>query len=166
MVIIENEQDKVVISDEVKKIIDSVVTECLKQEEFNLGVEVSVLFVDNEEIRRINEEYREIDSVTDVLSFPMVDFSLCRNIDELMSNDINVDMDTQLIVLGDIIISAEKALEQAQEYGHSVEREFGFLTAHSVFHLLGYDHMTDEDSKIMRAKEESALAALGLNREE
>ena len=113
-------------------------------------MEVSVSFVDNEEIRELNREYRNVDSPTDVLSFPMEEDSL--------------GLFTPL--LGDIVISLERALEQSKEYGHSFEREIAYLTAHSMFHLLGYDHMTNEDKKVMREKEKSVMKTLKIFKNE
>lgn len=104
-------------------------------------VEVSVCFVDGEEIRKLNRDYREVDRVTDVLSFPMdMAFDGYRN-------------------LGDVIINTEKVKEQAEEFGHSYRRELTYLTVHSLLHLVGYDHMEEDDKRVMRKREEELLAA-------
>ncbi|MFS8541326.1 MAG: rRNA maturation RNase YbeY, partial [Tissierellales bacterium] len=116
----------------------------------NLDYEISLTFVDNDEIRELNKLYRGIDKETDVLSFPMEEGEkiYCGN------------------MLGDIVISAEKALEQSKEYGHSLLREIVYLAVHSMFHLLGYDHMTEEDKEIMRSKEKEVMRNLKIFKNE
>lgn len=109
----------------------------------------SIIFVDEEEIRRINREYRKIDKVTDVISFAL--------------NDADDGFDTE--EMGDIFICLDKAFQQAVEYGHSVAREVGFLAVHGYLHLLGYDHMTAQDEKVMFAKQDEILEKAGLKRE-
>ena len=123
------------------KLIENVISEALKYEGVSDNTEISVTIVDNEEIRKINNKFRNIDRATDVLSFPLIDFD-----NEDLPND------GSKIYLGDIIISIERAKEQANEYGHSLDREVGFLTAHSMLHLLGYDHMVPEEEKVMLCK--------------
>ena len=135
------------------KLIENVISEALKYEGVSDNTEISVTIVDNEEIRKINNKFRNIDRATDVLSFPLIDFD-----NEDLPND------GSKIYLGDIIISIERAKEQANEYGHSLDREVGFLTAHSMLHLLGYDHMVPEEEKVMFAKKEEILSNLGLKR--
>ena len=135
------------------KLIENVISEALKYEGVSDNTEISVTIVDNEEIRKINNKFRNIDRATDVLSFPLIDFD-----NEDLPND------GSKIYLGDIIISLERAKEQANEYGHSLDREVGFLTAHSMLHLLGYDHMVPEEEKVMFAKQEEILSNLGLKR--
>ena len=125
------------------KLIEKVISEALRYEGVNDNTEVSVTIVDNEEIRKINNKFRNIDRATDVLSFPLIDF-----------DNESLPDDGSKIYLGDIIISIERAKEQAKEYGHSIDREIGFLTAHSMLHLLGYDHMVPEEEKEMFAKQE------------
>ena len=132
------------------KLIENVISEALKYEGVSDNTEISVTIVDNEEI---NNKFRNIDRATDVLSFPLIDFD-----NEDLPND------GSKIYLGDIIISIERAKEQANEYGHSLDREVGFLTAHSMLHLLGYDHMVPEEEKVMFAKQEEILSNLGLKR--
>ena len=137
-----------------KSIINwKVISEALRYEGVNDNTEVSVTIVDNEEIRKINNKFRNIDRATDVLSFPLIDF-----------DNESLPDDGSKIYLGDIIISIERAKEQAKEYGHSIDREIGFLTAHSMLHLLGYDHMVPEEEKEMFAKQEEILNNLGLRR--
>ena len=135
------------------KLIENVISEALKYEGVSDNTEISVTIVDNEEIRKINNKFRNIDRATDVLSFPLIDFD-----NEDLPND------GSKIYLGDIIISIERAKEQANEYGHSLDREVGFLTAHSMLHLLGYDHLLPEEEKVMFAKQEEILSNLGLKR--
>ncbi len=148
------------------KRIEDVIKECLKEEKVPYDVEVSLSIVMKEEIKAINKEYRGIDKPTDVLSFPQLEAEKNGVID-WSKIDVNkdIDLDTQLLMLGDIIICDEIAKEQAEEYGHSIEREVCFLVAHSMFHLLGYDHMEEEDQKIMEEKQEKILSQLGIFRE-
>lgn len=160
MIIIENEQDKVSIGEDINKLIEDVIRLCMEAEKLEQDYEVSVIIVDDEEIRAINKEHRDIDKATDVLSFPMVEFVN----GELISDEGDYDMDSEELMLGDIIISAETAGRQAEEYGHSFEREMAFLTAHSCFHLLGYDHMEETEEKVMMGKQESILVKMGLTR--
>lgn len=157
MVIYANEQDKFEITDKLTDMIEACVKESLSAHEIEDEVEISVLFTDNPGIREINRDMRDIDRETDVLSFPQYEFSSLGVIEK-------EGWETE-IVLGDIVLSLEKAEEQAKEFGHSFERETGYLTVHSMLHLLGYDHMNDEDKKIMREKEEEILGKLRLTRD-
>lgn len=136
-----------------EELIKTVVQASLDYENIKDDAEVSFTLTDNETIHRLNMKHRGIDRPTDVLSFPLIDFT---------TEDINAIDGT--IYLGDIIISIEKALSQAEEYGHSIERELGFLTAHSMLHLLGYDHMTPQEEKVMFSKQEDILNKIGLKR--
>jgi len=117
--------------------------------------EVSITFVTNEKIHEINREYRHIDRPTDVISFAL---------EELGEGEIEI-VGEMPRVLGDIIISVERTREQAEEYGHSFERELGFLAVHGFLHLLGYDHMTEEDEKVMFSRQEEILSSFGLGRD-
>ena len=125
-----------------------------------------MLLTDNEGIHEFNREHRGIDRETDVLSFPNVDFETEGDfdIDEEREADY-FDPDSGELILGDIIISVDKVMEQAENYGHSTKREFAFLVAHSMLHLCGYDHMEEEEAKVMEAKQEEILTALGITRE-
>ncbi|MCC8044899.1 MAG: rRNA maturation RNase YbeY [Clostridiales bacterium] len=126
---------------------------------------VGLLITDNEEIHRLNLEHRQIDRPTDVLSFPMVDFDVPGEFDWLETDgDDYFDPDSGELLLGDIVISADKVLEQAREYGHSVTREYAFLITHSMLHLLGYDHMTPEDAALMEQRQEKILQDLQILR--
>lgn len=142
---IDNRQDHIEITDNLKKTIESVIIESLKVEGYYTDVEVSISFVDNIEIKELNKEYRNIDEITDVLSFPMDD-----------------DLLVSIQLLGDIIISTEKAIEQASEFGHSINREISYLIAHSMFHLMGYDHIDKKEKNIMRLKEKQVMKNLGI----
>lgn len=166
MIYIDNRQDKIEVTDEFIKKLESVIEFALKEEEVYIDCEISMLFVDNEEIRDINNETRGIDRATDVLSFPMLDYDNKKVFKE-MYKDNSFDatfMDGEELVLGDIVLSLERTLEQSKEYNHSFEREACYLVVHSVLHLLGYDHMEDEDKKIMRKREEEILEKLDITR--
>jgi len=161
--IIENSQSRIAVDDKLEKMIKAVVLAAISLEKFQKPVEISVTLVDNEQIREINREYRDKDMVTDVLSFPMLEFDENHQlIAEYEVGDYNYD--DEVLLLGDIVISLERAKEQAEEYGHSFEREVGFLTAHSMFHLFGYDHENEHDREVMRSREEAVLEELGLTR--
>ncbi|MGM9525226.1 MAG: rRNA maturation RNase YbeY [Peptococcaceae bacterium] len=147
-VIITNEQDKIEIPVEWEAKINQVAEICFQEEQIPAEAEVDLLFVDNETIREMNREYRDKDMATDVLSFPMYEA------------DEEID-DEEEILFGDIVISLERAQEQCQEYGHSLEREVMYLLVHGLLHLAGYDHMEEEDKKQMRAQEEKLLAEIG-----
>ncbi|WP_026476304.1 rRNA maturation RNase YbeY [Alkaliphilus transvaalensis] len=144
--VIDNRQDLINTSTELIEILSKAVELSLKYEGWDPDFEVSLSLVSNEEIQELNKTYRGKDYATDVLSFPLVD-------DEFPVGEEKL--------LGDIVISVEKALQQAEEYGHSFEREMSFLTVHSMFHLMGYDHMDDASEKEMRKKEEDVLSQLG-----
>ncbi len=135
------------------KLIEDVIKESLSYEKISNNCEISVTIVDNKTIHQINKKHRNIDRPTDVLSFPLIDF-----------NKESIPNNSQVVYLGDIIISIEKAIEQANEYGHSLDREIGFLTAHSMLHLLGYDHIEKDEEEIMFKKQEEILENLNLRR--
>ena len=116
------------------------------------------------QIRQMNLEFRGIDRATDVLSFPMTEFPSPADYAYLDTDDSSFDPETGELMLGNIVISKEHAKEQAEEYGHSVEREFAFLIAHSMLHLLGYDHMEDEERLVMEKKQREVLEILGITR--
>lgn len=166
MIYLENNQDKMEVTEELIKSIEETIDLALKEEGVEVDCEVSVLLVDNEEIREINREHRNIDKETDVLSFPILDYPKGKVYKEVYSN-FKFDktfLDGDNLVLGDIVLSLEKAKEQSEEYGHSFEREALYLIVHSVLHLLGYDHMEEEEKKIMRAREEAILDVLKVKR--
>ena len=156
----DNIQDKTEVDESLEKLVKSVAEAVLEYENIDEKCEVNVMFADNEKIREINREQRNIDSATDVLSFPLLD---AKNGEITVSDE---DFYEGYLTLGDIVISLERAKEQAEEYGHSFEREVGFLTCHSMLHLLGYDHIDEADRVIMRPKEEEILKNLKLTRDE
>ena len=128
--------------------------------------QVTLLLTDNEGIQSINKDTRNIDAPTDVLSFPNVEFETEGNFDHLEEYTLDCfDPDSGELILGDIIINVDRVEEQANEYGHSIKREFAFLIAHSMFHLCGYDHMNEQDAAIMFGKQEDVLTGLGITRE-
>jgi rRNA maturation RNase YbeY len=161
-VAIRNNQKKFKVTKEIRDLVRAAVKAALDYMDFEFGTkaEISLMFTDNEEIRELNREHRNIDRATDVLSFPLLEYDEEGNIlDEYM--DFNPDGE---MFLGDIVISLERAAEQADEYGHSFEREVGFLTVHSMLHLFGYDHMTPEDEEEMFGYQEDILKEMGLLR--
>ncbi|MBN1034712.1 rRNA maturation RNase YbeY [Clostridium botulinum] len=166
MIYVDNRQEKMEVSDEFTNHLEKVIEFTLKEEDVNIPSEISLLFVDNEEIREINNETRNIDRATDVLSFPMLDYPEKKVFKEVYTeNDFSeADFDGDDLVLGDIVLSLERALEQSKEYNHSYEREASYLVVHSVLHLLGYDHMEEDDKVKMRKREEEILTALDIRR--
>lgn len=150
-----NEQEKMAPPKDIEHLIEICTAAALEEEGIDDTAEVSVTLVDNEGIRELNKEHRDIDRETDVLSFPLGD-----------DDGYEVDPDNDAIMLGDIVISLEKAAQQAQEYGHSYRREVAFLITHSLFHLLGYDHVnSEEEEKEMFGKQEKVLDKLGITRD-
>lgn len=144
-------------------LFETVALKVLETESVTVPVEISVTVTGNDEIQELNRDYREIDRVTDVLSFPMWDYDGQAPAEVLALAE--TDPDTHEVCLGDIVICLPRAKEQAEEYGHSLKRELAFLTAHSMLHLLGYDHMVPEEESVMFAKQEAVLALLGINRD-
>lgn len=148
-----------------KKIVDDVINATLDFEKCPYESEVNIILTDNEEIHKINKEYRDIDRPTDVLSFPMIDYTIPGDfslLEEIEGDYFNPE--TGELILGDIVISVDKVFEQAESYNHSVTREFAFLIAHSMLHLCGYDHMEPEEAKTMESKQEEILSGLNINR--
>ena len=166
MLYTDNRQNKIEVNDELINIINEVCEQSLKAEEMNFPYQISLLFVDNEEIREINRETRGIDKATDVLSFPMLEYPKDKVFKEVYKdtkfNEIYLDGDE--LVLGDMVLSLERAKEQSIEYNHSFNREVCYLVVHSILHLLGYDHMEDEEKKRMRKREEEILGSLNITR--
>ena len=150
-VIITNNQKTVKIPTGIRMLVRRCCNAVLKLENFEGPAEISVTFTDNEGIRELNRQYRDKDIDTDVLSFPMGENGVY-----------DVDMETGAKILGDVVISMEKARDQAERFGHSFQREVGYLTAHSVLHLLGYDHIDNLEKVRMREKEELVMDQLGL----
>ena len=153
-VVISNDQNEIRIPTGVRMLVRRCCTAVLVQEEFEGAAEVSVTFVDDEEIHKLNKQFRNIDRSTDVLSFPLGENGVY-----------DINHDTGAKMLGDIVISIPHAVDQADRYGHTLQREIGFLTVHSMLHLLGYDHVNGGiESVRMREKEETVLTKLGLKR--
>ena len=141
-VLFDDRQDMMEINGDNEAAIERAVEAVLTEEECDGNFEISVSFVTNEEIKKLNKEYRNVDNETDVLSFPM-----------------NEEFDG-VTILGDIVISTQKIIEQADDFGHSPEREMVYLTVHSMLHLLGYDHMENDEKSAMRAKEKEIMKNL------
>lgn len=151
-VLIKNDQKKIKMTPDLRRLVKRAVLAVLDFEDFGRRAEVSVTFTDNEGIHALNREYRNVDRPTDVLSFPLSDGE-------------DYDTDGDAVLLGDIVISLERAQTQAKEYGHSFEREVAFLTVHSMLHLLGYDHETSpEDERDMFARQDEILISAGMTR--
>jgi len=166
MIYVDNRQNKLEVTDELIERLTKVIEFALKEEEVDIKCEVSLLFVDNDEIKEINNDTRGINKETDVLSFPMLEYENNKVFKDLYINYefSQSDFDGDELVLGDIVLSLEKALEQSKEYNHSYEREASYLVVHSVLHLLGYDHMEDEEKNVMRSREEEILNKLSITR--
>lgn len=147
-----------------EEIADKVINAALDYEECPYEAEVSLTLVDNNRIHDVNKEFRDIDRPTDVLSFPMVEYDDAGEFAFLEDEDDCFNPETGELMLGDIIISLDKVEEQAIAYGHSFTREYAFLIAHSMLHLMGYDHMTDDDASIMEAKQRAILDNLNITR--
>lgn len=142
----------------------TVIEAALDYEECPYEVEVNLLLTTNEEIQKMNAEFREIDRATDVLSFPMVDYEEPGEFEFLEEADEYFHPETGELMLGDIVISKEKVLSQSEEFGHSPRREYAFLIAHSMLHLMGYDHMEEEERLCMEAKQRDILDRLNILR--
>jgi len=166
MIYVDNRQNKLEITDDFVERLIQVIEFALDEEEVDIKCEVSLLFVDNKEIKEINNDTRGINKETDVLSFPMLEYENKKVFKEIYKDYkfSQSDFDGEELVLGDIVISLEKALEQSNEFNHSYEREASYLVVHSVLHLLGYDHMEDEEKNIMRSREEEILNKLSITR--
>lgn len=148
-----------------ESIIRDIIPATLDYEECPYEAEVNVILTDNAAIHEINREQRGIDAPTDVLSFPMVDFEEESNFDHVEDYvEDYFNPETGELMLGDIVISVEKVMEQAENYGHSLERELAFLIAHSMLHLCGYDHMEEEEREVMEQKQREILAQEGYHR--
>ena len=145
--------DKYKVTHRQKMLVRAAILATLAYENYGQSCEVSVTFTDDEGIHAVNKEYRGIDKPTDVLSFPLTDFEAC---DEPVADEPTVS-------LGDIVVSLERAQAQAEEFGHSADRELAFLCVYSVLHLLGYDHeLSDEDDADMRRRQREILEQMGL----
>lgn len=146
-------------------VAETVADAAIREENCPYEAEVSLTLVGEEEIRQLNREMRGIDRATDVLSFPMTEYASPGNFAEAETGIWDsFDPDTGRLMLGDIVISVPRVFAQAEEYGHSVKREYAFLIAHSVLHLMGYDHMTEPEENVMFAKQEKILEDIGIPR--
>lgn len=166
MIYVDNRQKKLEVNDDFIEKLTKVIKFSLSEEEVYVPCEISLVFVDNKEIREINNNTRGINRETDVLSFPMLEYENKKVFKEMYKNYkfSQIDFNGDELVLGDIVLSLEKALEQSIEFNHSYEREASYLVVHSVLHLLGYDHMEDEGKRIMRSREEEILNKLSITR--
>ena len=166
MIFIDNRQNKIEVSSELETVIKDVIEYTLKEEKLFIDNEVSVIFIDNEEIKKINLEHRGIDKITDVLSFPMLHYPENKVFKDVYVNyefD-QSDLYDERLVIGDVALSLERAKQQSEEFGHSFTRECAYLTVHSILHLLGYDHMEEEPKDIMRKREEEILDNFKISR--
>ena len=162
-VFIEKETD-IELRCDAEAVIRLVAAQALAEEGFPEDLEINVLLTDDAAIHEINQSEREIDAATDVLSFPMIEYEEPGNAAAL--EDADIDPETDEIILGDIVISLEHVIAQAAEYNHSQRRELGFLTAHSMLHLMGYDHMTENMRADMEERQDRILAACGIPRDD
>ncbi len=165
--ILEFEDEKGLLDKQTRELMQRCADAAQRTEGVSCPLSVFISVVDDEEIRTINREQRNKDASTDVLSFPTVNYpkgKTAGKCESLLREE--YDPDTDACALGDIVISMDHVRAQAEEYGHSERRECGYLLTHGLFHLMGYDHMTDEDKPVMRAMEEKSLASIGLTREE
>lgn len=161
---IETEVD-VPFSFDWEEIARKVIDYTIEHEDFPYEAEVNLTLTDNEGIHEVNKNFRQIDRPTDVLSFPMLSYEQAGDFSRLEEDyDDNFNPDTGEIMLGDILISVDKVLEQAESYGHSEMREFSFLIVHSMLHLFGYDHMTLEEAAVMEEKQNIILNELNILR--
>ena len=148
-----------------KKTAEDVVNESLKILKFPLPAQVSLSLVSEEEIHVENQQFRNVDRPTDVLSFPMLEYPAPGDFSFIEDDEESIDPDTGEVVLGDIVLCIPRVLSQAQEYGHSVKREYAFLIAHSMLHLMGYDHVKDAERKEMERLQDEILGHLGIGRD-
>ncbi|MBS5130877.1 MAG: rRNA maturation RNase YbeY [Lachnospiraceae bacterium] len=149
---------------ETKELAEEVIEAALDYEGCPYEATVSLLLTMNNEIQEMNRNFREIDRATDVLSFPMIAYEEAGTFDFLEEDDSAFDPESGELVLGDIVISKERVIAQAEEYGHSIRREYAFLIAHSMLHLMGYDHMEEEERAVMEQKQRDILEQLGITR--
>ena len=150
----------------METLIETLTLKVLEVENCPYEVEVNVLLTDNEGIKCFNKQYRDIDQETDVLSFPNIEFTETGDFSKVEESVADCfEPDTGELILGDIIISVDRVLSQAVEFGHSIKREFAFLITHSLYHLCGYDHLDEQEAHIMEQKQEAILQIVGITRD-
>lgn len=164
MTIYFEEEGELKLDLECETLAETVVEGVLDYEKCPYEAEVNLLLTMNKEIQEMNAEFRHIDRATDVLSFPMIDYEKAGEFVFLEEDDSYFNCDTGELMLGDIVISKEKVIAQAEEYGHTIKREYAFLIAHSMLHLLGYDHMEEQERLEMERKQKEILEQLGITR--
>ena len=164
MTVLFEEEGELTLPLECEELAKKVIEAAADYVECPYEAEVNLLLTMNEEIHEMNRNFREIDRATDVLSFPMVDYEEPGEFDFLEEAMEYFNPETGELMLGDIVISKEKVIAQAEEYGHSIEREYAFLIAHSMLHLFGYDHMEEEERQVMEAKQRDILEQLQILR--
>ncbi|SFN44835.1 probable rRNA maturation factor [Pseudobutyrivibrio sp. UC1225] len=148
-----------------EKIAKDVINTAIDHLKFPFEAEISITITDNDGIHAINKEFRGIDAPTDVLSFPMIEYPAPGVFDEIENDDDLFNPETGEVILGDIVLSVPRILSQAEEYGHSVLREYAFLIAHSMLHLFGFDHMTEAEATVMEEKQREILDILKISRD-
>lgn len=166
-ILMENETQEEIDFD-YEKVFRQVIGQAAAQEECPYEFEVNLTLTDNEGIRELNRDFRELDVPTDVLSFPMIEYETPGDFSHLEGEEYQLTCfhpETGELLIGDIVVSVERAKEQAREYGHSLKREMSFLVAHSMLHLFGFDHMEEEERVIMEEKQEQILQSLGIVRD-
>lgn len=151
------EEGKGTLPFDVKETAEFIVETALEYEDCPYEAEVNLLLTDDEEIRIMNREHRQIDRATDVLSFPMLDYETPGDLSGIEEQGDAFNPESGELMLGDIVISKERVIAQAEEYGHSVRREYAFLIAHSMLHLLGYDHMEEEERRLMEDRQRGIM---------
>ena len=149
---------------DVRETAELIVETVLEYEDCPYEAEVNLLLTDDEEIRAMNREHRQIDRATDVLSFPMLEYETPGDLSGIDETGDAFDPETGELMLGDIVISKDRVVCQAEEYGHSVRREYAFLIAHSMLHLLGYDHMEEEERRLMEDRQKGIMEKAGIPR--
>lgn len=167
MLLVDNRQNKIKVEEELIELIENMIEYTLREEGVKEDYEVSLILIDNDTIKDINKEQRQKDMVTDVLSFPMLEYIPHTVYKENYLNYTftEMDLDDGRLVLGDIALSLERAKEQSEEFNHSFKREVCYLIIHSILHLLGYDHMEEDDKVVMRKREEEILNNFNVVRE-
>ena len=149
-----------------QKTAEEVTAKVLEKEGCPFELEVDILITDSEEVKEYNKEYRDIDKTTDVLSFPNFEWDNPSDFESIPEEELSMSLnpETGLSILGEICLNKDKIFSQAEEYGHSIKREYAFLIAHSMLHLLGYDHMEEDEAKVMEEKQKAYLEELGISR--